>query len=120
MDNLYDMQFFWGGVWGLNFRLIDRFLKVVTYQDEESHLSDQNVIDLDEGKIQKDVAAPCPIVIIIDSDEEDDRDQNYFLLLHEVVFPKRQSPALKMTVSFALLLFLEYIIFFWNMLKNTP
>jgi len=115
--------------------LIDRFLKVVTDQDEKSHHSDQNVIDLDDKQIQRDVgapkrekdvpAAPCPVVII-DSDEEDDRDQKSFHAYHEVVLPKRQSPALKMIVSFALLLFLEYIIF-WNMLcpafvilKNMP
>lgn len=85
--------------------LIDRFLKVVTDQDEKSHHSDQNVIDLDEEQIQRDVrapkrekdvpAAPCPVVII-DSDEEDDRDQKSFHAYHEVVLPKRQSPALKM------------------------
>ncbi|MCI14735.1 SNF2 domain-containing protein CLASSY 1-like [Trifolium medium] len=105
--------------------LINKFLKVATNHDEENHnpenkkvtgMSNQNVIDLDldEGDIERDVlapkreknvpAAPFPVVII-DSDEEDDRDQKSFLPFHEVILPKPvQSLAIKTIVSFALLL----------------
>ncbi|XP_045791762.1 protein CHROMATIN REMODELING 35-like [Trifolium pratense] len=96
--------------------LINKLLKVVSNHEEENHnpenkkvtgMSNHNVIDLDldEGDIERDVlapkreknvpAAPFPVVII-DSDEEDDRDQTCFLPFHEVILPKPvQSPAIK-------------------------
>ncbi|MCI36808.1 transcriptional regulator ATRX, partial [Trifolium medium] len=66
-------------------------------------MSHQNVIDLDEKDVlapkgEKDVpTTPFPVVII-DSDDEDDMNQNSFLPFHEVVLPQPvPSPALRMT-----------------------
>ncbi|CAI8607536.1 unnamed protein product [Vicia faba] len=98
-------------------KLINQFPKVVTNHHEETPISNkkmngmshQNVIDLDlDGEhMEKDVLAPktekdvpgtpSPIVII-DSDEEDDREQKSHLPFHEIALPRPvQSPALKMT-----------------------
>ncbi|XP_061362190.1 protein CHROMATIN REMODELING 35-like isoform X2 [Gastrolobium bilobum] len=81
--------------------------KAVLNHDEEAHkleneqvtgLAHQNVIDLVGEHFGKDAPAATFPVVIIDSDEEDDRDQKYFLPFHEVVLPKRvgQSPPVKM------------------------
>ncbi|KAI5446311.1 Protein CHROMATIN REMODELING 35 [Lathyrus oleraceus] len=94
-------------------RLANPLLKAVTNHDEETHnseskkvtsMSHENVMGLERGHIEKDVLTPrkemdvpaAPTVVIIDSDEEDDRDQKYFLPFQKVVLPKPvQSPALK-------------------------
>lgn len=106
-------------------KLINQFPKVVTNHDEETPISvnkkmngmsHQNVIDLDldGGHMEKNVLAPkrendvpgAPFpIVIIDSDEEDDMDQKSRLPFYEVALPRPvQSPALKVTVSFTLLL----------------
>ncbi|XP_020214228.1 protein CHROMATIN REMODELING 35 [Cajanus cajan] len=89
--------------------LVNQLLKVVTNNDEETPklenqqvtgLTNQNVIYLEGEHTKKDVpAAPNPVVII-DSDEEEDRDQKSVVPYHEVVLPMPRlvapSPALKM------------------------
>ncbi|KAL5098024.1 hypothetical protein RYX36_002351 [Vicia faba] len=95
-------------------RLANQLMKVVTDLDEKTRnsenkkvtsMSHPNVMDLDGGHIEKDALTPrrekdvpaAPTVVIIDSDEEDDRDQKCFLPFQKVVLPKPdQSPALKM------------------------
>lgn len=96
-------------------RLVNQSLKVVMNPDEETHnkfennedTGSSNVIDLEEKHIEKDVPAAPPLpVVILDSDEEDDRDHKSFLPFHEVVLPRPiQSPAIKTVVSFTLLLY---------------
>ncbi|KAK7314244.1 hypothetical protein VNO77_39458 [Canavalia gladiata] len=87
--------------------LVNQLLKVVTNHDEETPrlenqlhtgLTHQNVIDLEEEHIEKVVpVAPNPVVII-DSDEEDDRDYKSIVPFNEVVLPRlvTPSPVLKM------------------------
>lgn len=62
----------------------------------------QNVIDLEGEHTRKDLPATQNHVVIIDSDEEDDRDEKSMVPFHEVVLPKlvAPSPALKILVSF--------------------
>jgi hypothetical protein len=102
--------------------LINKYLKGVT-DHEETHplenikvtgMSHQNVknFDFDRRHIQKDVAAPkreknvpaAPIPVF-----------HQFVSLkpifHRVLLPKRETPAIKMIVSFALRFFMEHIIF---------
>ncbi|KAF1899553.1 hypothetical protein Lal_00019681 [Lupinus albus] len=88
--------------------LLDHLVKVVVNHDEETHmlesqkvagLAQQNVINLEGKHVDKQVPpAPSPVVII-DSDDEDDRDQKSFLPFHKVMLPKQPSPAVKMTES---------------------
>lgn len=89
-------------------KLVTQSLKVVVNHDEESNklenkkgtiMSHDKVIDLEEERTKKDASAAQPVVII-DSDEEDDRDKNSSLPFNEVMFPNSlQSPALRMMVS---------------------
>lgn len=84
--------------------LVNQLLKVVTNQGEETHKLEieqvtglaQNVVDLEGERIKKDV--PAAPVVIIDSDDEDQKSDFPF---REVVLPApvRPSPALKMIVS---------------------
>ncbi|TKY68108.1 SNF2 domain-containing protein CLASSY isoform X1 [Spatholobus suberectus] len=89
-------------------RLVNQSLKVVTNHNEETlkfegqqvtGLTHQNVIDLEGEDTEKDLhAAPNPVVII-DSDEEDDRDKKSIVpFREEVVLPRlvAMSPELKM------------------------
>lgn len=91
--------------------LVNQLLKVVTHHDEETPklenqqvtgLTHQSVIDLEGEYTEKDVPAVPNTVVIIDSDEEDDRDKKSVIPFHEVVLPRKvaPSPALKVIVSF--------------------
>ncbi|KAL2986769.1 hypothetical protein AAZX31_12G225800 [Glycine max] len=86
--------------------LVNQLLKVVTHHDEETPklenqqvtgLTHQSVIDLEGEYTEKDVPAVPNTVVIIDSDEEDDRDKKSVIPFHEVVLPRKvaPSPALK-------------------------
>lgn len=91
--------------------LVDHLMKVVLKHDEETRkldnrqvtgLAHQNVRDLEGKHIEKYVPPAPSSIVIIDSDEEDDRDPKLFLPFNEVVLPKQPSPAVKMIVSFPL------------------
>lgn len=86
--------------------LVDQWEKAVMKLDEEipklenqlvTVWTHQNVIDLEGEHTRKDLPATQNHVVIIDSDEEDDRDEKSMVPFHEVVLPKlvAPSPALK-------------------------
>ncbi|XP_019453437.1 PREDICTED: protein CHROMATIN REMODELING 35-like [Lupinus angustifolius] len=88
--------------------LLDHLLKEAVKHDEETHtpksqqvavLAQKNVNDLEGKHIEKNVPSAPLSVVIIDSDEEDDRDQISSLPFHKVVLPKQASPAVRMTES---------------------
>ncbi|TKY47886.1 SNF2 domain-containing protein CLASSY 3 [Spatholobus suberectus] len=87
--------------------LVNQLSKVVMDHNEETPKLEnqqvtgskhQNFIDLEGEHTEKDVPAVPNPVVIIDSDEEDDRDQKSIVPFHEVVLPRlvAPSPALKM------------------------
>ncbi|KAG2705733.1 hypothetical protein I3760_05G070300 [Carya illinoinensis] len=53
-----------------------------------THLSDNNVIDLEDDNMANYVKAVAPPIVVIDSDEEDDVHQKTFVPVQEIVLPR--------------------------------